>query len=147
MPRSKRCTICKHADVDKIDRALVGGGIVTRLSALFRVSPDALDRHKGRHLPEKLTQAQEAQEQGKADSLMTELRELHQKTLALMEKCEEAGDLRAALTGVREARGNLDLLGRLLETKELEEKLANLEKGGGGHVPDFLVQVYDGEDK
>ena len=145
MPRSKRCTICRHTDVDRIDRALVGGGVVTRLSALFRVSPDALDRHKRQHLPEKLAQAQEADELAKADSLMTELRELHQKTLALMEKCEEAGDLRAALIGIREARGNLDLLGRLLETKELERRLVSLEQGlaaDGTRVPGFTAEAH-----
>ena len=149
MPR--RCTVCQHKDHERIDQLLVRGGTVTRTAALFGVSQDALARHKRRHIPEKLRLAQDEQEEFKAQGLMTEVRELHAKTLALLAQCEEAGDLRAALIAVREARGNLDLIGKLFETKELEEKLANLEQGlgaDGRHVPDFVVVVEsDGDDK
>jgi len=41
------------------------------------------------------------------------MRDLHRRTLALLDKAEASNDLHVALRAVREARDNLELLGRL----------------------------------
>ena len=102
MPR--RCTVCTHPDRESIDEALVGGTALSALSAKYRVSEDAVGRHKGNHLPAKLVMAQAAEEVTQADSLLDQVRVLQDKALDILAKAEEAGELRTALGAIREAR-------------------------------------------
>jgi len=48
-----------------------------------------------------------------ADNLLADVRELQARALAILDVAERAGELRTALAAIREARGNLELLGRL----------------------------------
>jgi hypothetical protein len=118
VPRS--CTVCTHPDRAKIDEALVGGVAFPALVAEYRVSKDSLSRHKANHLPAKLVMAQAAEEVAQADTLLGQVRDLQSRALTILGKAEEAGDLRTALSAIREARGNLELLAKLLG--ELDER-------------------------
>jgi hypothetical protein len=69
--------------------------------------------------------------------VMRAMRELHQRTLALLQKAEDSGDLHVALRAVREARGNLELLGRL--DGSLDGPVA---PQGGGNIS-VTVQYVD----
>jgi hypothetical protein len=64
--------------------------------------------------------AQAAEEIAQADSLLDQVRELQDKALGILDKAEKAGELRTALSAIREARGNLELLAKLLG--ELDER-------------------------
>ena len=112
MPRS--CTVCAHEARTEIDRALVAGETFRHIAARFDTSTGALQRHKADHLPVKLAKAQEAQEVAQADDLLSQVRDLQIRALAILDKAEEAGELRTALFAIREARGNLELLAKLL---------------------------------
>ena len=48
------------------------------------------------------------------DSLLDQVRSLQGKALAILVQAEAAGDLRTALGAVREARGNQELLAKML---------------------------------
>jgi hypothetical protein len=85
----------------------------------FCVSKTALVRHKDGHLPSHLAKATEAEEVARADELLSQLRRLQARTLSILTASEEAGELRTALAAIREARGNLELLAKLLG--ELDE--------------------------
>lgn len=77
-------------------------------------------RHKKEHLPAKLSQARQAEEISQADSLLGQVAELHTKALSLLTLAEGKGDIRTALSGIREARGCLELEAKLrgeLETR------------------------------
>ncbi len=118
---SKTCTICAHPQRAEIDAALLAHSQPrSKLSAAFRVSQDALDRHAHNHLPVILAQAQAAAEVARADTLLDQLRDLQRRTLAALEKAERDGDLRITAMLLREARGCLTLLARL--TGELDSK-------------------------
>jgi hypothetical protein len=106
------CTICSHDERPAIDRALVGGQPIRETSALFRVSEDAITRHRA-HIPAKLAQAQEARTVAQADDLLAQVKGLRGKAISLLLKAEAAGDVRTALLGVREARACLELLAEL----------------------------------
>ena len=124
MPRS--CTICEHPDREAIDRSLVGDSSNLSVSSLFGVSESAVRRHKANHLPAKLVMAQAAEEVAQADELLQQVRDLQGRALAILGKAEAAGDLRTALGAIREARGNLELLAKLLG--ELDERpVVNLD--------------------
>jgi hypothetical protein len=64
--------------------------------------------------------AQAAEEVAQADTLLEQVGDLQERALAILDKAEEAGELRTALGAIREARGNLELLAKLLG--ELDER-------------------------
>jgi len=110
---ARTCTICVHPERQAIDQALVAGGAMRPLAALYRVSPDAIERHAASHLPQALSKAQDAAEVAHADDLLGQLKELQGRTLGILTQAEEAQDLRTALQAVGQARGNLELLAKL----------------------------------
>jgi len=118
VPRS--CTLCEHPKREEIDRALVGETSNLSVSSVFGVSESAVRRHKANHLPAKLAKAHEAKEVSRADDLLGQVRILQSKTLSILLRAEGAGDLRTALSAVREARGNVELLAKL--SGELDER-------------------------
>jgi len=118
MPR--RCTVCSHLEVEAIDRALVAGepyrSVANRYESL---SQAAVQRHQENHIPATLAKAKDAGEVAHADNLLDQVGDLQRRALAILGKAEEAGELRTALSAIREARGNLELLAKLLG--ELDE--------------------------
>jgi lambda repressor-like predicted transcriptional regulator len=118
MPR--KCTVCEHEKVEEINRLLLKGVSLRNIAKQYSVSAASLHRHKESHLPAKLVKAQEAREIAKADTLLDQVAGLRDKALSILDKAEQAGDLRTALQGVREAKGCLELLARL--QGELQEQ-------------------------
>ncbi len=117
MPRA--CTICNHAERVAINAALLDGTPYRHIAARFDTSTGALQRHKDEHLPVALVKAKEAENIAEADDLLGQVRALQGRALTILDKAEATGDLRTALAAIREARGNLELLARLLG--ELQE--------------------------
>jgi hypothetical protein len=99
--------------VEAIDRALVAGEPAEKIARYRSLSPAAVKRHRSEHLPKALAQAQEARDAARADDLLSEARRLKEVTMALLGRAVQANDLRTALLAVREARGNLELIGKL----------------------------------
>lgn len=120
----RACTVCIHPEREDIDKALVEGIAFPALIAQYRVSKDALSRHKHNHLPKTLAKARDAEEVARADDLLADVRNLQVRALAILDKAEGTGDLRTALGAIREARGNLELLAKLLG--ELDEHPVNV---------------------
>jgi hypothetical protein len=111
---SRTCTVCRHPDRPAIDQALVNGKGVRETSALFRVSEDALSRHKEGHVPSALARAADAEEIARADSLLDQLVTLQADARRIGQKAESAGDLRTALAGIRELVRIMELAARLV---------------------------------
>jgi hypothetical protein len=119
MPRS--CTVCTHPERAEIDEALVAGVSAAEIGGRYRtIGERAIRRHRSNHLPEKLAKAREAEEVAQADGLLEQVRDLQVRALDILDQAEEAGELRTALSAIREARGNLELLAKLLG--ELDER-------------------------
>jgi hypothetical protein len=118
MPRS--CTVCEHPEKEAIDRALVGGASNRSLASLYDVSEAAARRHKANHLPAKLVMAEKAAEVAEANDLLAQMRDLQARTLVILEGAEITKQHRTALSAIREARSNLELLAKLLG--ELDER-------------------------
>src|SRR5215207_4306115 len=90
----RRCSICQHERLEEINQALVRSTALAEIAALFRVSDDALSRHKTNHLPATLIKAQEAQEVAQADDLLEEVRSLQARALVILDRAEGVGVLR-----------------------------------------------------
>jgi len=112
MPR--RCSVCDHADRAAIDGALVAGEPFRHIAARYGVSTTALQRHKADHIPAALSTAKAAVQVANADDLLMQLGLLRSKSLTLLMKAEQAGDYRAALAGIREARGCIEVMAKMI---------------------------------
>ena len=86
----------------------------------YGISDTALRRHRKDHVPIMLVQAHQAAEIARADDLLDRVRMLEAKAEMLLASAEQAGDIRTALLAIREARGCLELLAKLLG--ELDER-------------------------
>jgi len=118
MPR--RCTVCDHPERHGIDETLVTGAPYRSVAKRFELSESAVYRHKTEHLPAHLLKAKEVEEMAQADDLLEQVRNLQSRTLDILEHAENVGDLRTALAAISQARGNLELLGKL--AGELDER-------------------------
>lgn len=122
MPRA--CTICTHPELEVINRALVEGTPNRRIASHHDITERAVRNHKAGHLPAALSKAKGAEEIADADDLLSQVKDLQTRALSILDKAEGAGELRTALGAIREARGNLELLAKLLG--ELDERPVNV---------------------
>jgi len=120
----RTCTVCTHPELEAINRSLVEGTPNRRIASQYDVTERAVRNHKAAHLPAALAKAQEAREVAHADELLSDVRSLQERVLTILDKAEASGDLRTALSAIREARGNLELLAKLLG--ELDERSVNV---------------------
>jgi hypothetical protein len=111
MPR--RCTVCDHPERNGIDQALVNVAPYRSVAKRFALSESAVYRHKTEHLPVHLLKAREVEEVAQADDLLEQVSNLQAHALGILERAEKSGDLRTALAAISQARGNLELLGKL----------------------------------
>lgn len=116
MPRI--CTVCAHPEHHAINVALVNRDPYRNITQRYGVSKYALTRHTKEHLPKLLLKAKDAVEVAEADDLLSRLEALQSRTLAVLEAVEGTENYTVALAAIREARSNLELIGRV--TKELE---------------------------
>ncbi len=118
MPQT--CTVCRHPERAVVEAALLRGEPLRDIAGQFSgLTKSAVARHKADHLPAAMAKAHGAAEVADADELIRQAGLLRSKAISLLMKAEQSGDLRTALAGVREARGCIELLARLLgELKE-----------------------------
>jgi hypothetical protein len=124
MPRT--CTICNHQEREAINKALLAGEPLRNIAARTGTSATALHRHKAEHMPATLAKAQEARDTAQADDLLAQVRRLQVVTMDILAHAYQAQDLRTALQAVGQARGNLELLGRLAGELEAESVKVNV---------------------
>jgi hypothetical protein len=131
---SKPCTVCSHPDAVLINESLVIDGMSNRaITRQFDLSKDAVRRHR-HHIPELLVKASQALEVAQADDLLDQVRELQRRAMNILDKAEDADDLRTALVAIAQARGNLELLGKLA---------GELQQEGGTTLNIALVEHPD----
>ena len=119
MPRT--CTICQHPARTTIDKALVGTANVRELAAKYRVSEDALGRHKATHLPVTLAKAEAAREVKHAQGVVAEgldvvgqLRTINNITLHVLKEARDAKDHDISLKAIDRVQRQIELQAKLL---------------------------------
>lgn len=88
------CSICGHSEREEIDRRLVRGDSIAKISRDSAVSEDALRRHLDNHVPKTLAASPSAKEITDADKLLSEIETVKARALSLLDKAEEAQDTR-----------------------------------------------------
>ena len=98
-----------------MEDAFIVGQAKRRIASQHGVTERAVRYHMREHLPALLALARDAERAARADSLLDRMEALQSQTLAILDAPE---DQRTALSGIREARRNLELIGEV--TKELD---------------------------
>ena len=108
------CTVCRHPQRATIEDALLRNTPLRKIAERTRTSATALHRHK-KHLPAKLAQvaAETAQSIAEATSLLSRVENLMRRSEVIAEEAKRARQWAAATAALREARGCLELLGKL----------------------------------
>jgi len=112
------CTVCSHPEHEAINQSILGGESNRRIATQFGITESAIRRHKP-HIPQTMAKAQDAAEAAHADDLLWQVKDLQCRALDILKQAENGGDLKTALTAIREARANLELLAKL--SGELQE--------------------------
>jgi len=126
----QRCRCCSLPDRELLDLALVGGASMRRVAARFRVPATCVRRHRQRHLPAELVEAQRLRELSRANTLAERLLYLEQEAAAvLLEAQGERGASWQSRTAHRRTRLQaVEELRRLVELREVETRLVEIEQ-------------------
>lgn len=108
----RTCTICSHPEREAIEAALVRGDPFRHIAERYGTASSSLVRHR-EHVRDALVQAKESKSEERGQTLLEQVRWLQQTTLKALETAERDDDTRCLLAAVKEARGNLELLGKL----------------------------------
>ena len=125
MPR--KCSVCAHPDLAEINAAIIRGDSLRDIARQYHLSKDAVARHSKKHLPVALAKAKDASEVASADDLLSQVRDLRDRTLSILSEAETAGKLPVALKAIQVAQGNIELLAKLLIEVE-KHRLADIER-------------------
>jgi hypothetical protein len=120
-----KCTICIHKKRNEIDQAIVGGESLSGIARSFRVSEDALDRHKRKHISKTLVAAKQAKETLRADNLLDQLTEIFQDTREILDRAKSRKDDKMALNAVTVMQKNIVTL--LQAQGELPDTQVNVQ--------------------
>ncbi len=124
------CTICRHPEKAEINRLLVEGTPFRKLVERFGSSPAALSRHRKDHIPAALVRAREAAEADRGLDLFAQIMDLNERTLRILGRAEASNDPRLALSAIKEARGNAELLCKVICSQMPQQARA----GSGGYL-------------
>jgi hypothetical protein len=139
MNRRGSCLVCDSQHLRAITEDLMKRVPYRTIGARYGIAHAVVDRHVRKHVTRavKLLMAAERESlavQTVADAdavvrpVLSQLRELHIRTLSILERAEVEKDRLVALGAIREARKNLELLGRL--TGELGPSVPGEASGG-----------------
>jgi phosphoenolpyruvate carboxylase len=114
------CTICAHPACDSIDAALVSGEPMNVIAERYGVGPDAVRRHRQRHLSEALIAMQSAEQAERRATLLDRVEGLIERAETLYAAASQEGKSAQALSVLKELRELVRLLGQA--TGELDER-------------------------
>ena len=119
MPRI--CTVCALDRRGEVDAALVTGRALRELSALYRVSEDALARHRDAgHVAAQVVRAQADQDVRAAIDVVRQLKAANAATLAILSEARQARDHEVSLKAIARLEAQITLQAKLLG--ELDER-------------------------
>lgn len=111
---ARTCTICTHVKLLAIDRHILRGDTLNAVAHRFRVSPDALSRHR-HHMTTAMVRASKKAPNPEAygRTLLGELNAIKTDIERLQADAEQRRDVRSALCAIRERVALLEFEARL----------------------------------
>src|SRR5260221_3412001 len=112
MPRT--CTVCTSDQRGPIEAALMAGTGYRDIARPYRVSKDALMRHRADHIAQHVAQAQEAREEAQALDVVKQLKAINNATVAILIEARTTHDNEMALKAIDRVLRQLELQAKLL---------------------------------
>ena len=112
MPRT--CTVCSHPDRPAVDTALIAGEPYRDIGRRFRVSKDAVARHKDEHLPAGMVKAQEVTDVRHAIDVVQQLKAINGVCMSVLKDARDQGDGDLALKAVDRIQRQIELQAKLI---------------------------------
>jgi predicted nucleic-acid-binding protein len=110
---ARKCSVCSHSEIDKINIELIHGASTRDISARFGLDKSSVSRHNQNHLPAHLSVAAEKNERHRSSNLLEEIGRLKTKAERIADQAEKDGDLRTALSGIRELTRIIEILAKM----------------------------------
>jgi len=103
---------------------IVEGASVRHVAEQFGLSASAVQRHKS-HIPELLVQAREHADTYEAGAIFDRIERLERETLEQLEaeKASDEVDRRIVLQAIREQRGNIELVAKVMQLIDQAPKM------------------------
>ena len=114
---ARTCSVCASRSVARIDAGLLEGQSASHLARAFGVSRDAIGRHSkaGHAGPQAIVTASPVSVLPSTESrVLDQVRELGERSLAVLERAERAGSGALSLSAIAETRRSLELVAKLL---------------------------------
>lgn len=111
---SRVCTVCAHADLHAINKALVAGGSLRDIAGQFQLSKSAVERHQAEHLPKLLTQAKAEADVAHALDVVQQLKTINGAALTVLRDARTARDGELALKAIDRILKQIELQAKLL---------------------------------
>jgi len=116
----RTCTVCHHNERDEINKSLIAGEPLRKISQHSGTSVTALFRHKKDHLPATLAVAKQAAAEIQGDSLYSRLRLVNQQTATILQEALASKSLNLALAAIARIEKQIEL-----EAKLIAERVIN----------------------
>lgn len=144
----RACSVCGHKDRTIIDGQLLAGQKHADIARTHNLSNDAVSRHARRHVSFAIATRADADrnvlgDRGSVD-LLASTDGLHDRLMRLLRRAEVAKDHRTTLLAIKEARGLLELRGRL--TGEIDSsgvRIAVVSNSSPANVEAIRQRVLD----
>lgn len=131
MSNAGRCSICVHPHRRALEASHVSGTPLRALAAQYKKDKTTVHRHLRDHLPRAVVEASQAiEERSHGDGIISELLTLRDEARRLLAKAEAKGDVRTAMTGIRELTRLLELKARVMgeiRDKEITNVSVNID--------------------
>lgn len=131
MSNAGRCSICLHPDRRALEASHVSGTPLRALAKQYGKDKGTIHKHLREHLPRAVVQAaQTIEERSHGDGIISEVLTLRDEARRLLAKAEAKGDVRTAISGIRELTRLLELKARIvgeLRDKEITNVSLNID--------------------
>ncbi len=122
---ARTCSICVHPERVAIEREIAATTSAQKISALFRVSPDAVQRHKAEHIAVVVQKARNDAEDMRGLDVLAQLRAINAASLQILHQARQAQDPQTALKAIDRIQRQIELQAKLLGDLD-ERPLVNL---------------------
>jgi len=109
-----RCTVCASEHLKQVDRKIVAGVPLSRIGQEFNLSPDALARHRDRHLAAQLRSAATRTLKNHTHDLLADMQDLMATSKEILESAMADNHRGLSLKAIKEVRNNVETLGKIL---------------------------------
>ena len=109
----RSCTVCAHELVDEVNTAVLSGTPYRNIAEQHGLAATSVHRHAKRHLGPVLARSDRFAERSDPERLLDRITDLEGEARRLMVKAEEAGELRTALSAIRELVRIVELLAKI----------------------------------